>query len=173
MKLIKSCIFALMIVIGASSAAFADRIQLVQGRRAVTDKISFTIEVAHEKNRDPKYPPAPYDIQIYAVFADHSASGLVYIDGKAIGRFDDTRQFNSNPADTTYGRHVITLVVSNPTVLGDFYVTVRDGVVREVLEGDEVAVPIGTGLENRVVELERKVQDLEAEIATLKRKRVQ
>ena len=173
MKLIKSCIFALMIVIGASSAAFADRIQLVQGRRAVTDKISFTIEVAHEKNRDPKYPPAPYDIQIYAVFADHSASGLVYIDGKAIGRFDDTRQFNSNPADTTYGRHVITLVVSNPTVLGDFYVTVRDGVVREVLEGDEAVVLVPNALEKRVVDLERKVQDLEAEIATLKKKHVQ
>jgi hypothetical protein len=171
MKLIKSCIFALMILIGASSAAFADRIRLVQGRRAVADKISFTVEVAREKNRDPKYPPAPYDIQIYAVFADHSTSGFVYVDGKAIGRFDDARQFNSNPADTTYGRHVITLVVSNPSVLGDFYVTVRDGVVREVLEGDEAVGFVPNALEKRVVDLERKVQDLEVEIATLKKKR--
>src|SRR2546428_301668 len=123
--------FAILVI--ASTTAFADRIQLVQGRRPVKDKVSFTVEVLRERNGSPRYEGAPEDLQIFAGFADHPTSGLVYIDGKAIGRFDEAQQFNSNPAEISYGRHTITLTISNPANLNAFYVTVRGGVVREIM----------------------------------------
>jgi hypothetical protein len=98
---------------------------------------------------------------------------MVYIDGKPLGRFDETMQFNSNSIDITYGRHAITVVVANPTILGIVSVTVRGGALREILEGEAPLEAAPTGLEHRIVDLERKVHELEAAIATLKGKRAQ
>ena len=160
-----------ILILGSTSAVAQSRIQLVQGRRAVKDKISFIVEVSPEKGRTPNQ--SPYDIQIFTRFADRGAVGMVYLDGKALGRFDESQQFNSNPADITYGRHTMTLVVASPTVVTDFYVTVRGGVPHEVLDTEEAVLPRTPGLEQRIVELERRVHELEAELATLKKKRAQ
>ena len=161
--------FAILVI--ASTTAFADRIQLVQGRRLINDKLSFTIEVLHEKNEITRYANAPEDIQIYLVFANRPATGFVYLDGKALGRFDESQQFNSNSADITYGRHTITVAVSNPALLGNVFVNVRGGIVREIMQGEGTGTSTAPLLEERVVELERRVHQLEAEIATLKKKR--
>ena len=75
--------FAILVI--ASTTSFADRIQLVQGRRLVKDKLSFTVEVLHDKNESPRYANAPEDIQIYLAFADRPATGFVYLDGKVVG----------------------------------------------------------------------------------------
>jgi hypothetical protein len=107
-------------------------------------------------------------------FAERPATGRVYIDGKAIGRFDESGSFNSNLLDVTYGRHTITVALAKPAIMMDFYVTVRGGIPREILDDNEPVVTVPTGsqsLEKRVVELEQKVHDLETEIATLKKKR--
>jgi hypothetical protein len=104
-------------------------------------------------------------------FSERPVSGRVYVDGKAIGRFDQSMSFHSNPIDITYGRHTITLVVSSPATLYDLYVDLRGGVAREILDEQEPAVALTPDLSKRVAELERKVHDLEAEIASLKKKR--
>jgi len=67
----------------------------------------------------------------------------------------------------------VTLVFASPTIVTDFYVTIRGGIAREILEGESAVSSPPTGLDQRLVELERKVQELEAEMATLKKKRVQ
>src|SRR5438874_6135549 len=161
--------FAILVI--ASTTSFADRIQLVQGRRLVKDKLSFTDEVLHDKNESPRYANAPEDIQIYLAFADRPATGFVYLDGKVVGRFDESQQFNSNSADITYGRHTITVAVSTSALLGNALVTVRGGIVREIMQAEGTSTSTAPLLEERVVELERRVHQLEAEIATLKKKR--
>lgn len=162
-----------ILFVGSTSIVAQSRIQLVQGRRNVKDKITFIVDVAPEKTENPR--SAPYDIQIFTRFADRPTSGMAYLDGKALGRFDESMQFNSNLADITYGRHTMTLVVGSPTVVTDFYVMVRGGVVHEILESEKAAavIPNATVLEQRIADLERKVQQLEAESATLKKNRVQ
>jgi len=159
------------IIIGSSSVLAQPRIQLVQGRRAISDKLTFNIEVSRDKTGNPRYATAPEDIQVYLAFADRPVSGMVYIDGKPLGRFDETQQFNSNSVDIAYGRHAITLVVANPGIVSIVSVTVRGGALREILDGEAPLVAAPTGLEPRIVDLERKVHQLEAEIATLKGKR--
>jgi hypothetical protein len=162
-----------ILIVGSTSALAQSRIQLVQGRRAVKDKITFIVEVSREKTENPRYAAAP-DLQIHARFMDHPASGLVYLDGKALGRFDESMSFNSNFVDITYGRHTMTMVVTSPAVVFDFSVDVRGGVTREIIDGDELVVPKSSVLlEQRIFDLERKVHELEAEIATLKKNRVQ
>ncbi len=156
--------------VGAGTSFGQGRIELVQGRRAIKDSLTFTVEVLHDKNESPRYAAAPEDIQIYLVMADRPASGFVYLDGKALGRFDETQQFNGNPSDITYGKHTITVKVSNPGLLGKLVVTVRGARIQEIMDGEaEISVPVG--MEKRVAELEKKVQDLEAEIVGLKKKR--
>ena len=167
-------LLALAIVIGGSTLAVAQsRIQLVQGRRAVKDKITFIVEISPHKSGYPQYAIKPEDIHVFTRFADRPASGMVYIDGKAIGRFDEAMGFNSNPVDITYGRHTMTLVVASPAVVFDFSVLIRGGVVHEVLDSEELVMPQSSVLEQRILGLERKVHELEAEIATLKKNRVQ
>ena len=162
-------ILCLMILIGTSTSTFGyDRIQLVQGRRGVKDKITFTIDVLRERTQNPRYENAPEFIQIYVTF-DQTSTGMVYLDGKPIGRFDDSRSFNSNIADITYGRHTVTLGTTGPAVVSQFLVTVQGGVVREFLSDEAIVPP--TGLEPRIADLERKVHELEAEIATLKKQK--
>lgn len=162
-----------ILIVGSTSVVAQPRIQLVQGRRVIKDKLTFVVEVAREKNENPRYANAPEDIQVFAAFVERPVSGMVYIDGKALGRFDETTQFNSNPVDITYGRHSVTLVVANPALVGALYVTVRGGALREIIDGEPPVVSAPAGLEHRIVDLERKVHELEAEIATLKGKRVQ
>jgi hypothetical protein len=162
-------LFALTtLIFGSATCVAQSRIQLVQGRRTVTDKVTFVVEVGREKNENPRYANAPEDMYIVAQFT--RATGMFYLDGKALGRFDESGVFNSNPVDITYGRHVITLTFANPTVVTGLYVLIRGGVAREILEGESIAFAHATGLEHRIVELERKVKDLESQIATLKKK---
>lgn len=51
-------------------------------------------------------------------------------------------------------------------------VRIYGGMAREILEGESTALTHSTGFEHRIVELERKVKDLEAQIATLTKKRL-
>lgn len=162
-----------ILIVGSTSSVAQSRIQLVQGRRVVKDKITFVVEVSREKIENPRYATAPEDMIISARFADRPASGMVYIDGKALGRFDESMSFNSSLFDITYGRHTMTLAVTSPTVVFDFTVYVRGGRAREVIESEEAVTPRPLLLEQRVLELERRVHELEAEIATLKKNRVQ
>lgn len=177
MKLSKrNWLLVLAILIISSTTSFAQsRINLVQGNRAVNDKVTFVIEVTHQKNEKPPYAAESADMYISTRFAGgHPATGMAYLDGKAIGRFDEAMSFHSNPIDAAFGRHTITLVFAKPAVLIDFLVDVLSrGVAREILEGENAVVTLPTSLEQRVVELEQKVRELETEIATLKKKRVQ
>ena len=154
--------------VGVGTGVAQSRIQLAQGKRAIQDKVSFVVEISPEKNRP---AAAPYDMQIFARFQGPGTTGRVYVDGKAVGRFDESPQFSSNPIDITFGRHTITLAVTSPTALSYFDVTVRGGVAREVLDDQEPSVTLAPDLSKRVSELERKVNDLEAEMANLKKKR--
>lgn len=170
-KLTRVWLFALAtLIFGSATCVAQGRIQLVQGRRTVTDKVTFVVEVGREKTENPRYATAPEDLHIFAQFADHRATGIVYLDGKALGRFDESMGFNSNLVDITYGRHVITLTFANPTVVTGLYVTIRGGVAREILDESSALIPTTGLLEHRVVELERKVKDLESQIASLKKK---
>ncbi|MCU1266356.1 MAG: hypothetical protein JWM21_2674 [Acidobacteria bacterium] len=163
---------AIGILILASTAGVAQsRIQLAQGRRAIPDKVSFVVDIIRDKRSDPRNADAPDDIQIYSRFSDKVATGRVYIDGKAIGRFDESGSFNSNLLETTYGRHTITIVFASPAILLDLYLTVRGGLAREVFDEHESVGSEPPGLQKRIVELEQRVQALEAEIAGLKKKR--
>ena len=170
MKTSKSLsMLCLIFLMGSFSSAFADRIQLVQGKRAIQDQVTFTVDVLREKYQNPRFENAPEDIQIILTFRQDT-TGMVYIDGKAIGRFDETSVFSSNLADITYGRHTVTLITTSPSVVSQFYVTVRGGIVREFLN-EQAIVPSPVGLEPRIAELERKIQTLETEMATLKKQK--
>ena len=156
--------------VGVGTGVAQSRIQLVQGKRAIQDKVTFVIEVGRDRANNPRYANAPEHLQLFARW-QQAATGKVYMDGKAIGRFDESILFNSNPFDVTYGRHMLTLQFTTAVMLTDFVVTVPGGVARELLDEQEQAVVFTPDLSKRVGELERKVQDLEAEISTLKKKR--
>ncbi len=157
--------------VGAGTGYAQNRVQLAQGRRAIQDKVSFVVEVARDKRNDPRTAEAPDDLRISIIFADRPASGRVYLDGKAVGRFDETQQFASNLIDVTYGRHTITLSVAAPATLGNMYVDIRGGVAHEILDDEQPLTSLTPDLSKRVAELERKMHDLEAEMASLKKKR--
>lgn len=162
-----------ILVVGSTSSVAQSRIQLVQGRRVVKDKVTFIVEVSRDKNGNPRYATAPEHARIFTRFADRPASGMVYMDGKALGRFDESMSFYSNHFDITYGRHTMTLVVSSPAVVFDFTVDVPGGLAREVLDSVEALKPPPLLLEQRVLELERRIHELETEIASLKKNRAQ
>lgn len=161
----------LTLFVGVSTGAAQSRIQLAQGKRPIQDKVSFVIDVGRDRSQSPRFAEAPESLQIYALFSGQPVTGRVYLDGKAIGRFDETQTFNSNPVPISYGRHTITLSVTSPTAIREFYATVPGGVLREVLDDQEPSVTLAPDLTKRVTDLERKVNDLEAEIASLKKKR--
>ena len=163
-------VILLTLFVGGTSVA-QSRVQLAQGRRAIQDKVSFVINVAHDKSGNPRYADAPEDMRILVRFSDRPVTGRVYVDGKAVGRFDESQMFNSNSLDVTYGRHTITLAVTAPATLYDMYVDLRGGIAHEILGDEEPAVTLEPDLSKRIAELERKVHDLEAEIASLKKKR--
>ena len=154
----------------AGTCLAQSRIQLAQGRRAIQDKVSFVIEVDREKTQNPRYAEKPEDIRVLMRFAERPATGRVYIDGKAIGRFDESQSFYSNMLDTTYGRHTITVSFTAPAVLIDAYVDVRGGIAREILDEQEPTVALAPDVLKRVADLERKVSALEGEIVDLKKK---
>ena len=173
MKFVKrsSMVVVMTVCVAAGTCVAQSRIQLAQGRRVIQDKVSFVIEVSREKTLNPRYAEKPEDVRVWMRFAERPATGRVYIDGKAIGRFDESLSFYSNMLDTTYGRHTITVSFASPAILMDAYVDVRGGVAREILDDQEPAVALTPDLSKRVTELERKVSALESEIGNLKKKR--
>ncbi|HEX7295857.1 MAG TPA: hypothetical protein VF251_08920 [Pyrinomonadaceae bacterium] len=171
MNLIKCSIVVVMIVcVAAGTCVAQSRIQLAQGRRAIQDKVSFVIEINREKTLNPRYAEKPEDMRVWMRFGGQ-ATGKVYVDGKAIGRFDESMSFYSNMLDTTYGRHTITVSFAAAAILIDAYVDVRGGVAREILDEQEPSVALAPDLSRRVAELERKVSALEVELADFKKKR--
>lgn len=170
-----------MMLLAVSSASADIAIELVKGKRAVKDKVSFTIEVDHEKDENPRYAKMPEFLWVEHVAFAAPASGILLLDGKGIDRFDETYQFSGNRTEITYGRHVITLQVSAPAIVTQLRVVVRGGVVREII-GEESHSP-ATGAESRtetsasrnteerVADLERRVKQLEAEVEALKKGR--
>jgi hypothetical protein len=170
MSLVKGnwLVILLTLFIGAGTGVAQNRIQLAQGKRPIQDKVTFVVDLAP----DPRYAVAPEGIQILTRFTDRPATGRVYVDDKAVGRFDESMSFTSNTIGAKYGRHTITVAFATPALMLDFYVTVRGpGVAREILDDQEPVVAAPPNLEKRLDELERKIRDLEAEVATLKKKR--
>jgi len=163
-------VILLTLFVGGTSVA-QSRVQLAQGRRAIQDKVSFVIDIGRAKSDNARYADAPEDMRILVRFSDRPATGRVYVDGKAVGRFDESQMFNSNSIDVAYGRHTITLAVTAPATLYDVYVDLRGGIAHEILDEEEPAMALTPDLSKRVAELERKVHDLETEIAGLKKKR--
>src|SRR5688572_32306599 len=105
----------LAILIGGSITTVGQgRIQLVHGKRPIKDKVSFIVEASPRKDGNPDRVPSMY---FYVRFADRAASGMLYVDGVALTRFDESLGFNSNPVEITYGRHTITLVFASPPSL--------------------------------------------------------
>jgi len=172
---VHSCL-AVVVVLIMFNTAWADiYLKLISGRREVKDKISFTIEVDHEKNENPRNAKQPELIR-FLVDSFEPASGVVILDGKGVMRFDGAKHTLSGDLEITYGRHVVTLQVSSPAVITLFEVSVRGAVVREVF-GDAPAAGAPSGAsaggsaEDRITALEQKVKQLEAEIESLKRGR--
>jgi hypothetical protein len=165
---------AAVIVPMMASTALADiHLKLISGRRSIKDTVSFTIEVDHEKNEDPRYAKKPELIRFIANFAE-PASGVILLDGKGVLRFDGARDAISDPIEITYGPHVVTMQVSAPAVVTLLDVSVRGGVVREVVGEAPAAGATRAGsanLEERINALEQRVKVLETEIEALKRAR--
>ncbi|HKQ80074.1 MAG TPA: hypothetical protein VJ810_40655 [Blastocatellia bacterium] len=156
------------------SAAWADiHLKLISGKRAVKDKLSFTIEVDREKIENPRNAKAPDFIKFLTNFAE-PASGVILLDGKGVLRFDGTNQAISGDIEITYGRHEVTMQVTSPAVVTLLDVSVRGGVVSEVIAaaaGAPAGASAGASAEDRITALEQKVKRLEAEIEALKRER--
>jgi cell division protein FtsL len=174
--ILRHFLLTFVILLLTSSAALADiRIQLVQGKRTVKDQVSFTIEVSHETKENPRYEKLPEFIEIITTFAS-PASGMLLIDGRGVGRFDESVNFKSDRTEITYGRHIVTLQITGPAVVTSLAVMVRGGVPREVIGGEptptvSTAPAAAASVEQRIADLEQRVKQLEAEVATLKRTR--
>jgi hypothetical protein len=163
----------------ASTAARADiSLDLIKGKRTVKDKVSFTIEVDHETNENPRYKEKPEFIEIHATFAS-PASGIIALDGRGIQRFDESISVPGQRTEITYGRHTVTLQVSDTAIATGLVVSIRGGVVRELIGSGPSAsesTPVagaarGSNAEERMLNLERRVTQLEAEVEALKRGR--
>jgi len=159
----------------AGTARADIHLKLISGKRVVKDKVSFTIEVDHEKNENPRNAKMP-DFIKFLVTSSEPASGVVILDGKGVMRFDGANNTLSGDLEITYGRHVVTLQVSSPAVITLFDVSVRGAVIREVIgESPAAGAPSGASAggsaEDRITALEQKMKQLEAEIEALKRGR--
>ncbi|MGH9906887.1 MAG: hypothetical protein ACRD8U_15050 [Pyrinomonadaceae bacterium] len=86
-----------IVIFGSVTCAAQGRIDLVNGRRVVPDKVTFVVEVGRLKDEHPRFATAPENMQLYVTFGDRPATGIVYLDGKALTRFDESMGFNSNP----------------------------------------------------------------------------
>jgi hypothetical protein len=176
----KITIYSLMasavMLMSMAGAAWADiHLKLISGKRAVKDKVSFTIEVDHEKNENPRYAKMPEFIRFIVNFAE-PASGVIILDGKGALRFDGATEAISGDTEITYGRHEVTIQFSSPAVVTLLDVSVRGGVIREVFgESSATGATSGkssnTSAEDRITALEQKVKQLEAEIEALKKER--
>ncbi len=175
MKYVSRCLFALffLVVLLLPVSLLADiRIGLIKGKRAVKDRISFTIEVSHEKNENPRYKDKPEFIEITGTFAG-AASGIVELDGTGVQRFDNSTKIEGERTEITYGRHTVTLQVSEPAVATSLVVFVRGGLVREVVgesksgRGAGGAAKANMSVEERVTDLERRMKQLELELERL------
>ena len=160
-----------------STSALADiRIELIKGKRTIKDKVSFTIEVSHETNENPRYKEKPEFIEISASFASPANGGLA-IDGRGVQRFDEAVTVQGQRTEVTYGRHTITLQVSETAVATGLVVFVRGAVVRELIgdragEGaSSTSGSVNSVMEERLADLERRVRQLESEVEILKRGR--
>jgi len=178
--LLRRLLVTIVISFLAPTAARADiSLDLIKGKRTVKDKVSFTIEVDHETNENPRYKEKPEFIEMYATFAS-PASGIIALDGRGIQRFDESISVPRQRTEITYGRHTVTLQVSDTAVATGLLVTVRGGVVRELIgspgpaasESTPAASPVrSSNVEDRIADLERRVRQLESEVDTLKRGR--
>ena len=163
-----SLVVLMTVFMGVGTCVAQARIQLAQGRRAIQDKVTFVVELSP----DDRYNSKPEGISIFTRFIERPATGRVFVDGKAIGRFDESMSFNSNIIAAPYGRHTITVAFASPALMMDFYVSLRgSGMLREILDDQEPEATLAPALTKRIAELERKVRDLETEIASLKKKR--
>lgn len=160
-----------------STSALADiRIELIKGKRTIKDRVSFTIEVSHETNENPRYKEKPEFIEISASFAS-PANGAIAIDGRGVQRFDEAVTVQGQRTEITYGRHTITLQVSETAVATGLVVFVRGAVVRELIgeragEGaSSTSSSVNSAMEERLADLERRVRHLESEVEILKRGR--
>lgn len=173
---VHSLMAAAVVLMLMANTAWADiHLKLISGKRTIKDKVSFTIEVDHEKNENPTYAKAPELIRFIVKFAE-PASGVIILNGQGVLRFDGATEAISDPTEITYGRHTVTMQVSAPAVATLLDVSVRGGVVREVLgEAPSSRAPSGTSssgsAEERITALEQKVKQLEVEIEALKRGR--
>src|SRR5262245_16357537 len=86
----------LTLFVGVGIGVAQSRVQLAQGRRAIQEKVSFVIDVGRDKSGNPRYADGPEDMRVWMRFVDRPVSGRVYLDGKAVGRFDESMQFTSN-----------------------------------------------------------------------------
>jgi hypothetical protein len=168
-----SIVTAALLLVMSGGVVTDSRIQLIHGKRSIKDKVSFIVEVAHEANENARNAKAPEFAEVSAEFAG-PASGVIVIDGKGIARFDECSNLTSQRTEITYGRHVVTLQVSSPAVATSLMVFVRGAVLHEII-GDEIKGS-GSGasnaisLEDRLSELDRRVKQLEVEVAALKRR---
>jgi len=173
-------LLTIVISVFASTSAQADiNLDLIKGKRTVKDKVSFTIEIDHETNEDPRYKQKPEFIEIHATFAS-PASGIIALDGRGIQRFDNATDVPGERTEITYGRHTVTLQVSESAVATRLVVSIRGGVVRELIDGagpsasestPAAGAARGSNPEERMVDLERRVRQLEAEVEALKKGR--
>jgi hypothetical protein len=167
-------LLAALLLLVASANALADvRIELIKGKRTIKDRISFTVEVSHELDENPRYKEKPEFIEISASFVN-PASGAIALDGRGVQRFDETARVEGQRTEITYGQHTITVQVSEPAVATSLVIFVRGAVVREVI-GESIGggvssagAPSNTGVEQRLAELERRVEQLESEVEMLK-----
>lgn len=74
----RTCLMALLtLFVGAGTSLAQSRIQLAQGKRVIQEKVSFVIDVAHEKSGNPRYAEAPEDMRVWMRFAEHVVTGKV------------------------------------------------------------------------------------------------
>jgi hypothetical protein len=167
-----------ILVIAASSASAQN---LIHGRRAFKDTISFPVEITQGDD------PTDHITTAIEVRFEQPATGTISIDGKGLDRFDEGRTFLTQPIDLRNGRHTVTVRVTSPAVLLVLQVhcaceirpIVRDDgrepveppVDRPIEREDRPIMRGGPTMEQRISELEQRVRELEMEVDSLKRAR--
>lgn len=168
-----------MILAMAMSSASAQN--LINGRRAFKDTISFPVEITQGDDATDHITTA------IEVRFEQPATGTISIDGKGLDRFDEGRTFLTQPIDLRSGQHTVTLRVKSPAVLQVLQIHCACR-IRQIVRDDErepvdppAERPIeredrpitrgGLTMEQRMTELEQRVRELEMEVDTLKRSR--